>query len=110
MAVQLDPFNCLGEFSDAKPQECMELTFMKAEGEELVRAFKTPSLRDVADRPPFMHAGQIASLADVVAHYNNAPDAPTGHSELVPLNLSAAEQDALVAFLASLSSEGVDTQ
>ena len=110
LAVQLDPFNCLGEFSDAKPEECMELTFMKAEGEELVRAFKTPSLRDVADRPPFMHAGQIASLADVVAHYNNAPDAPTGHSELVPLNLSAAEQDALVAFLASLSSEGVDTQ
>ncbi|MCY1556900.1 tryptophan tryptophylquinone biosynthesis enzyme MauG [compost metagenome] len=82
----------------------MELTFIKADGEELVRAFKTPSLRDVAERPPFMHAGQIASLADVVAHYNLAPTAPEGHSELVPLGLSHEEREALVAFLASLSS------
>ena len=104
LAVQRDPFNCLGEFSDAKPQECAELTFIKADGEELVRAFKTPSLRDVAQRSPFMHAGQMASLADVVAHYNAAPTAPGGHSELVPLELSREEQDALIAFLASLGS------
>jgi cytochrome c peroxidase len=56
--VQLDPFNCLGSFSDATPEQCAELTFMKASGEELVRAFKTPSLRDVAQRAPFMHTGQ----------------------------------------------------
>lgn len=103
--VQRDPFNCLGEFSDAKPEVCTELTFMKSEGEELVRAFKTPSLRNVAARAPFMHAGQMASLADVVAHYSEAPLAPEGHSELEPLDLSQEEQDALVAFLVTLSSE-----
>ena len=77
---------------------------MKADGEELVRAFKTPSLRDVAERSPFMHAGQMTSLAEVVTHYNGAPDASQGHSELVPLGLTREEQDALVGFLASLSS------
>ncbi len=75
---------------------------MKAEGEDLLRAFKTPSLREVAARPPFMHAGQVATLAEVVAHYNAAPDAPAGHSELEPLGLTAEEQQDLVAFLASL--------
>lgn len=104
ISVQNDPFNCLGPYSDADPEECMELTFIKADGEELVRAFKTPSLRDVADRPPFMHAGQIASLADVVAHYDLAPTAPEGHSELVPLGLTQEEREALTGFLSSLSS------
>lgn len=104
LTVQRDPFNCLGEFSDAKPEECVELRFMKADGEDLVRAFKTPSLRDVAERSPFMHAGQMTSLAEVVAHYNGAPNAPEGHSELVPLGLTREEQDAITAFLASLSS------
>lgn len=104
LTVQRDAFNCLGEFSDASPEECKELTFMKADGDELVRAFKTPSLRDVAERSPYMHAGQIVSLAAVVAHYNEAPAAPEGHSELVPLGLTREEQDALGAFLASLGS------
>lgn len=104
ISVQNDPFNCLGPYSDADPEECVELTFIKADGEELVRAFKTPSLRDVAERPPFMHAGQIASLAEVVAHYNLAPTAPEGHSELAPLGLTLEEREALAAFLSSLSS------
>jgi cytochrome c peroxidase len=103
--VQKDPFNCLGEYSDAEPADCMELTFMKGSGEELLRAFKTPSLRDVAQRAPFMHAGQMVSLAEVVAHYNSAPPAPAGHSELVPLNLTSEEQDALIAFLQALDGD-----
>ena len=32
-------------------------------------AFKTPSLRDTAQRSPYMHSGQFATLEDVVAHY-----------------------------------------
>lgn len=102
LKVGADPFNCLGPYSDAAPEECVELAFMKAEGPELVRAFKTPSLRDVAGRAPFMHAGQITSLADAVAHYNAAPAAPAGHSELEPLSLSEDEQRSLIAFLQTL--------
>ena len=96
-------FGCTSEYSDAKPEECEELRFAVAEGEELVRAFKTPSLRNVAERAPYMHAGQIATLDDVVAHYNDAPTAPFGHSELRELRLSREERKQLVLFLRTLS-------
>jgi cytochrome c peroxidase len=66
------------------------------------RAFRTPSLRGAASRGPYMHAGQIKTLADVVRHYNRAPASPVGHSEIAALNLSDAEQKALVAFLKTL--------
>jgi cytochrome c peroxidase len=99
-----DEFNCLSQYSDADPSQCAELRFMVAEGHELVRQYKPPSLRDVAARPPYMHAGQFASLAQVLDHYNRAPAAPAGHSELEPLNLSAQEQAQLIAFLQTLSS------
>jgi cytochrome c peroxidase len=102
--VLADEFNCLSQYSDADPSQCAELRFMVAEGHELVRQYKPPSLRDVAARPPYMHAGQFASLAQVLDHYNRAPAAPAGHSELEPLNLSAQEQAQLIAFLQTLSS------
>jgi cytochrome c peroxidase len=98
-----DEFNCLGAFSDASPQQCVELRFLKTQGHELERQFKPPSLRNVAERAPYMHAGQFATLDEVVAHYNLAPDAPHGHSELVPLSLNERELARLVAFLRTLS-------
>ena len=96
-------FACTSRWSDAGPEDCAELRFAVADGEELVRAYKTPSLRNVAERAPYMHAGQLATLDDVVAHYDRAPAAPFGHSELKPLRLSAAERRQLVAFLRTLS-------
>jgi cytochrome c peroxidase len=50
-----------------------------------------------------MHAGQIATLADVIAHYDRAPAPPFGHSELRPLRLSADERRQLQAFLHTLT-------
>lgn len=100
-AVREDPFNCLGQYSDAGPDDCAELRFM-AQGDVMLRAFKTPSLRGVADRPPYMHAGQFLTLATVLAHYNRAPWAPIGVSELHRPNLSAEELSALEAFLETL--------
>jgi cytochrome c peroxidase len=96
-------FNCTSKFSDAKPEDWDELQFAVTDGPELVRAYKTPSLRNVANRAPYMHAGQIATLENVVAHYNAAPAAPFGHSELKPLRLSSDEQRQIVAFLRVLS-------
>ena len=96
-------FSCTSRYSDAKSDDCDELRFAITEGPELVRAFKTPSLRNVADRAPYMDAGQLATLDEVVAHYSAAPRAPFGHSELKPLHLSPAEQRQLVAFLRTLS-------
>ena len=102
-------FNCLSPYSDAKPEDCSELRFAVAEGGELVRAFKTPSLRNVAARAPFMHAGQLETLREVIEHYDRAPRAPFGKSELKRLKLSATERRQIEAFLETLSASAPAT-
>lgn len=102
LEVKADPFNCLGTYSDAGPADCAELKFMVTESHELEGAFKPPSLRGVAGRPPYMNAGQFATLAQALDHYNRAPAAPIGHSELFPLSLTPEELTALEAFLRTL--------
>ena len=103
-AVLRDEFNCRSRWSDAG-SKCAELDFLVTADRVLERAFKVPSLRNVAERAPYMHAGQIATLSGVIDHYNRAPKAPAGHSELEPLRLSAQERRRIEAFLRSLSSE-----
>ena len=103
--VLTDEFNCLSLYSDAEPDQCSELNFMVAEGEELERAFKVPSLRNVTSRAPYMHAGQFTTLEAVLNHYNTAPAAPTGHSELEVLNLSERQIKSIIAFLYTLNSD-----
>ena len=101
--VAADPFNCLGKFRDGPDTACGELRFMVKQGPELRRAYKTPSLRGVADRPPYMHAGQIATLEEVIDHDTHAPASSDGHSELNPLTLSERERKELIAFVKTLS-------
>jgi cytochrome c peroxidase len=100
--VLRDEFNCRSQWSDA-PSKCAELQFLVTGDHVLKRAFKVPSLRNVAERAPYMHAGQFGTLSEVIEHYSRAPKAPEGHSELEPLRLSAHERRQLEAFLRSLS-------
>ncbi|MGY6707228.1 MAG: cytochrome-c peroxidase [Rhizobiaceae bacterium] len=100
-----DPFNCLGEYSDAGEGDCGELRFMVTESEELERAFKTPSLRGAASRPPYMHAGQIATLEDVLDHYSEAPEPVAGISQISPVIFTDRGRQALIAFLKTLDDE-----
>ncbi|MER8845901.1 MULTISPECIES: cytochrome-c peroxidase [Mesorhizobium] len=101
--VEADPFNCFGAYRDGEASACGELRFMVKDAPELVRAYKTPSLRGAATRPPYMHAGQFSSLNEVVAHYAKAGPSVEGTSEIHPLELSDRERAALVAFLKTLS-------
>jgi cytochrome c peroxidase len=111
--VQNDEFNCLGKYSDAGREGCQELRFIESDDPGMDGAFKTPSLRNVAHRAPYMHAGQLASLEEVVAHYVRSPAATVGHSELAhagkghaerkPIRLTEDEARDLVAFLKTLS-------
>jgi cytochrome c peroxidase len=71
-------------------------------GPELIGAFRTPTLRNVAQTAPYMHRGQIATLADVIDHYDRAPPAMIGHNEAKPLGLSPWERQQLEAFLHTL--------
>ncbi len=107
-----DEFNCLGAYSDANAEACTELEFIPKDDATLEGAFKTPSLRGVTERAPFMHAGQFATIEDVIHHYMQAPQAAVGKSELAsrpssrgraPIRLSAHDVYDLTAFLATLS-------
>ena len=101
--VTRDEFNCLSKYSDARLDQCSELRFAVTDGPELVRAYKTPSLRGVAERAPYMHAGQIRTLEEVVTHYSRAPRAPFGKSELERLKLNPREIKRIEAYLRTLS-------
>ncbi len=69
-------------------------------------AFKTPTVRDVAKRAPYMHDGSEKTLEDVVAFYNKGGvKNPWLSAEIRPLSLSAQEQGDLVAFLQSLTGQ-----
>ena len=108
-----DEFNCLGRYSDARPEQCGELQFLATDDPGQVAAFRTPSLRNVAQRPPYMHAGQFTSLEQVVGHYAKSPRAVLGHSELAQpgekhadrqaIRLSASDVQDLAAFLGTLT-------
>ena len=97
-----DTFNCLGAYSDDRERRCAELEFART-GPELVGAMRTPSLRNLRDTAPFMHKGQMSSMAEVLEHYNNAADAMIGHNEAKPLSLRRSELHQLEAFLGTLT-------
>jgi cytochrome c peroxidase len=68
--------------------------------------FKVPSLRNVAHTAPYMHDGSIASLSEVIEHYNRGGVAHPNKSPLVkPLHLKESEKEDLLQFLLSLSDE-----
>jgi len=74
-------------------------------------AFKTPTLRNVAVTPPYMHDGSKKTLRDVVVHYNNGGVTKEGDpvndflsSGIRPLNLTEPEIDDLVSFMEALTS------
>jgi len=113
--VTADPFNGTGPYSDAPddPEAHAKLDYLYRTGHNFAE-FKTPSLRNVALTAPYMHQGQIATLAEVVHFYNTLEDAlPVHHAIeklLVPLGLTPEEEADLVAFLQSLTDVDVDPE
>jgi cytochrome c peroxidase len=71
---------------------------------KLQYAFKTPTLRDVARRGPYMHDGSLATLDDVIDLYNRGGiDRPSRDDAIHQLNLPQSEKADLIAFLQTLS-------
>ena len=63
-------------------------------------AFKTPSLRDIAQTAPYMHDGSLATLEDVVEYYNKGATANDYlDEEIFPLKLNEEQKASIVAFL-----------
>lgn len=70
--------------------------------------FRTPSLRNIALTAPYMHDGSIGTLREVIEFYNRGGVAnPLQDPRIRPLGLTREEQEALVAFLESLTGSNV---
>lgn len=71
---------------------------------KLQHAFKTPTLRDVARRAPYMHNGTVPTLEAVIDLYaKGGIERPSRSDDIRPLKLSKAEKADLVAFLRTLT-------
>jgi cytochrome c peroxidase len=69
-------------------------------------AFKTPTLRNVSLRAPYMHDGAFRTLEEVVDFYDRGGDLDPHQSPLIfELGLSKQEKSDLIAFLRSLTGE-----
>jgi len=116
-AVIVDPFNCSGEFSDAPPEGCVHLNFVRRQNlsETIDGAFKVPSLRNLQNTAPYFHDGRFATLEEVLEHYRNQKAAGTDRgieqgvdpvidrvSEVPDIDITDAERDQLIAFLKAL--------
>src|SRR3954469_10476228 len=105
-------FVCHGgwRFTDDKFHDIGTTTTDLGRGRELKNdpdmqfAFKTPTLRSVALRPPYMHNSSSVDLYEVVKHYEKGGiDRPSRSPLLVPLELSEQQRLDLIAFMQTLS-------
>ena len=72
---------------------------------KMQHAFKTPGLREIERRSPYMHDGSLDTLEAVVEHYDHGGvDRPSRSDLMKPLGLSAQEKADLVAFMKTLTS------
>ncbi len=106
-ALLADPFNAAGRFSDAPEGERAARLEGMVAGPANWGEFKTPSLRNVARRPPFMHGGQFEDLAAVLHFYSTLEGAAPLHQHqeqvLTAREFTEGERTDLAAFLESLT-------
>jgi cytochrome c peroxidase len=106
------PFNTAGAFSnDTTTGKLTNLVQVASQTGQ----FRTKSLRGVAVAGPYMHSGQLATLADVVA-FHNAGGGDVGDAGAVkdakmhPLGLTAQESADLVEFMGTLTGAAIPVE
>jgi len=99
------PFNLLGAYNDDKMRSTAGFTRHLRLTPKNWGEFRVPTLRNIAQTPPYMHDGSKKTLKDVVKHYSEIPEDrlhQDGEKLLKPLNLTEAETADLIAFLRTL--------
>jgi cytochrome c peroxidase len=78
----------------------------------MASAFKTPTLRNVDQRAPYMHNGSVAPLEDVVELYDRGGlhRRPSLSPEIKGLDLTPLQKQDLVTFLRALTSHDEPVQ
>jgi cytochrome c peroxidase len=72
---------------------------------KMQHAFKTPGLREITSRGPYMHDGSVATLEQVVEHYDQGGiDRPSRSDLINPIGLTSQEKAELIAFMKTLTS------
>jgi len=80
--------------------------YLITKDEEKRGAFKTPRLRDVSKRPPYMHDGSLATLVEVIDFYDRGGNPnPWISPRNSKLHLGPREKQDLLAFLKALESQ-----
>ena len=73
---------------------------------KMQHAFKTPGLRNIDRRGPYMHDGSVPTLMAVIEHYNKGGKKRASLSdEMKPLRLTRRQKRDLLAFMLTLTSE-----
>lgn len=105
-AVMASRFNLLGRYNDdPKHTTALGTRHVRLEPRNWGE-FRTPSLRNVAVTPPYMHDGRFPTLRDSVRHYSELNEDrlhADGERILKRLDLRPDEIDDLVAFLETLT-------
>jgi cytochrome c peroxidase len=99
------PLNTTFSLPDRSDLGRMEFTGLEADRWK----YRTPMLRNVALTAPYMHDGSLKTLGEVIDFYAaGGADDPDRDPRMRPLELSATDRAALVAFLESLTADNVD--
>jgi cytochrome c peroxidase len=99
-----EKYHNLGIGMDAKEPDLGRFAVTKVEADK--GAFKTPTIRNVELSAPYMHDGSLATLLDVVEHYNKGgtPN-PTLSAKVKPLKLTDQEKQDIVDFMKACTGE-----
>ena len=110
LSVQLAPGIFVVPAVDAETETFTDDGRYEVTGREADKwRYRTPSLRNVALTGPYMHDGSIATLEAVVAFYAEGGGRdPAQDPRIQSVQLTQSDQDALVAFLKTLTSSHVD--
>ena len=104
--LRQSPYTLLGRFNDDAGRSNAAKTRYVDLRQSNFGEFRVPGLRNVALTAPYMHAGSLATLADVAHHYSTLDEERLhagGERILRRLDLSKSEQADLVAFLETLT-------
>ncbi len=104
--LRRSPYTLLGSFNDDAQRSTAAKTRHVRLRQSNFGEFRVPGLRNVALTAPYMHAGSLGTLADVIRHYSTLDEERLhagGERILRRLDLSAREQADLVAFLETLT-------
>lgn len=98
------------KFAGLRARDCQSTVGPCIAKPELVGAFRTPSLLNIAETGPYFHTGEVNTLEDVVWHYNRGGGSPGSYAgtkspRMRPLGLTDAETSDLVEFMRSLTAE-----